>query len=94
MNGMHQDGEGLRQDAERIRTAAANYRKKIENLYEEINTHVSASDEGKAWYGPKAGEFVAAVESLRGDFERIAVSLDEAANNLQSQAEAWARFEG
>ncbi len=93
MNGMHQDGEALKQDAEAIREAAANYKSKIENLYEEINNHVSASDEGKSWYGPKAGEFVNAVENLRGDFEKIATSLEEAADNLSAQADAWNAFE-
>ncbi len=93
MNGMHQDGEGLKRDAEAIREAAVNFNKKIENLYEEINNHVSAGDESKAWYGPKAGEFVNAVESLRGDFEKITQALNESADNLSAQADAWASFE-
>lgn len=93
MDGMQQDGEALKRDAESIREAANNYRNKIENLYEEVNNNVSPSDESKSWYGPKAGEFVSAVESLRGDFEKIATALDEAANNISAQADAWASFE-
>lgn len=91
--GMHQDGEGLKRDAEAIREAASRYKQKIEDLYTEVNNTVSASDEGKAWYGPKAGEFVQAVESLRGDFEKIATALNEAADNLSAQADAWSQFE-
>ena len=93
MNGMHQDGEALKRDAEAIRTAANNYKREIDNLYQEVNNNVSASDEGKSWYGPKAGEFSNAVENLRGDFEKIYTSLNEAADNLSAQADTWASFE-
>lgn len=91
---MYQDGEGLRKDAASIREQAANYRTKIERLYDEIHNTVSATDEGKAWFGPKAGEFVQAVENMRGDFETIAKTLESAADELESQANAWSKFEG
>lgn len=91
---MYQDGEGLRKDAEQIREQAANYRAKIERLYDEVHNTVSPSDEGKAWFGPKAGEFFQAIENLRGDFETIAKSLESAADELEAQANAWSTFEG
>lgn len=91
---MYQDGEGLKADAEEIRTQAASYKAKIERLYEEVNNTVSASDEGKAWFGPKAGEFAQAVENLRGDFENVEKALQSAADELEKQANAWSNFEG
>lgn len=91
---MYQDGEGLRNDANDIRERAADYKAKIEKLYEEVNSTANVSDESKAWFGPKAGEFVNAVEGLRDDFENINKALQSAADELESQANAWSAFEG
>lgn len=91
---MYQDGEGLKQDANSIREKAADYKAKIEKLYEEVNSTVNVSDESKAWFGPKAGEFVSAVESLRDDFESVNKALQSAADELEAQANAWSKFEG
>lgn len=91
---MSVDTAGLRADAESIRTHTNNYKSKIEKLYEEVNNTVNVSDESKAWFGPRAGEFVQAVENLRGDFENIEKALQSAADELDAQANAWSNFEG
>ncbi len=91
---MYVDIAGLKSDAESIRNHAATYRAKIEKLYEEVHNTADASDESKAWFGPRAGEFVQAVENLRGDFENIEKALQSAADELEGQAHAWSNFEG
>ena len=92
---VEQDSGALRNIAAEINGYATEIRNCTELINAAMKNRINASQgDSYFWYGPKAGEFVTDYKNKYPEkFDNAYNNIVSMANNLESQAETWERFE-
>ena len=94
MNEVMQNGEGMQRIADEISNDATEFGNYVEEMYSLLERKIGATDDGeRAWFGPKASEFIENINAKKGEFETAKGNIEAVATNLREHAQTWAQFE-
>lgn len=89
-----QNSDEMKALADEINNDSEDLKKEIEEMYELLNNDLGDSDNGnKAWFGPKASQFLSNIVAKQNDFDAQCNNVKKVSANLREQAQAWENFE-
>lgn len=89
-----QNSTEMKKIADEIEGDANKLKAQIDDMYALLKDNLGTEDNGnKAWFGPKAKQFLDNIEAKRNDFDTQSNNIHKVSNNLRDHANAWERFE-
>ena len=91
---MYQDSGEMKNIAEEIRSNAAAFDRTRAQIFNALDYNIGEAESHNAWYGPQAEAFYQNFKAKEKEFVSAYNNIISIANNLESQAQGWDRFEG
>ena len=89
-----QNSVEMKKIADEIGNDSEELKRLIDEMYSVLEENLGTDDDGKkAWFGPKATQFLDNIKAKRNDFDTQSNNVQKISKNLRDQAEAWERFE-
>ena len=88
-----QDSVAMRAVAEKIRKVAKDFLTKKDEFFKDVQDQIGETEDKTTWYGPNAGKFITDFNNTETEFKKAYDNLNSLADNLDSHAAAWEKFE-
>ena len=88
-----QDSASIKSISDEILKNGEEFLTYAHQMFDDMSKEIGFDPSHNTWYGPKAQQFIDNVNTKREEFDKAGKNIKEMAENLESQASSWEKFE-